>query len=385
MAADIAALQAEFGSARREALEEAVDMVAEIRAADEAARGDAWAWLAQSKTAAREDLARIREADAQDVAIWQASMDNDGDDLLAEVVDTWLFQDVAHRMDHDKADEAQAKVRSDDRRMQNLRDDAFRKSREAAVARRENWQEITLQAHKEYGGAIAFWGINFLQGTNRLVETSFDAIVLGGADLVMTSVDTIKSLCGKENEWKTISELGKSSEQAMASGTSLLELEAKLIAQIVLDTVTYGLWSGAQAGWEWYKTGDATQFAQWLGEWVAGLGVGAFAHRFGGPRRLPTGAREPLPTAKGRIEPEAPSIGLSPFGEQGGRGLMPDVDEAMAHHRPTKRKPIDSTRPTHGTTEHDATGYNQAKNWEQEKATLESRFNQQLVPFSATW
>jgi hypothetical protein len=69
-----------------------------------------------------------------------------------------------------------------------------------------------------------------------------------------------------------------------------------------LDTVTYGLWSGAQAGWEWYKTGDATQFAQWLGEWVAGLGVGAFAHRFGGPRRAPTGAREPLPTAKVEME-----------------------------------------------------------------------------------
>lgn len=43
------------------------------------------------------------------------------------------------------------------------------------------------------------------------------------------------------------------------------------------------------------------------------------------------------------------------------------------------RKPIDATRPQHGTVKHDATAFNKAKAWEKDAATIQARFNQDLV------
>jgi hypothetical protein len=43
------------------------------------------------------------------------------------------------------------------------------------------------------------------------------------------------------------------------------------------------------------------------------------------------------------------------------------------------RLPIDSSRKVHGTPMHDATGFNQAKDWELAADTVEARYNQQTV------
>jgi hypothetical protein len=43
------------------------------------------------------------------------------------------------------------------------------------------------------------------------------------------------------------------------------------------------------------------------------------------------------------------------------------------------KKPVDSSRPKHGTDKHDAAAYNQTKAWEGDPNTVEARFNQALV------
>jgi hypothetical protein len=55
------------------------------------------------------------------------------------------------------------------------------------------------------------------------------------------------------------------------------------------------------------------------------------------------------------------------------RGLAQEFNKAVA------KKPIDGTRPQHGTPSHDATSYNKAKAWEKDPSTVEARFNQDLV------
>jgi len=80
------------------------------------------------------------------------------------------------------------------------------------------------------------------------------------------------------------------------------------------------------------------------------------------------------------------SIGTGLFLYQGGglavnkaRGfrLLRRPVEVMRSGPP--RKPIDATRPRHGTPEHDATAFNQARDFELAPDTVEARFNQQLV------
>jgi hypothetical protein len=63
----------------------------------------------------------------------------------------------------------------------------------------------------------------------------------------------------------------------------------------------------------------------------------------------------------------------------------PDAPKVEVPGKPAARKPIDSTRPQHGSPEHDATGFNKAKEWQGDPNTKigadgqpEVRYNQAL-------
>jgi hypothetical protein len=63
----------------------------------------------------------------------------------------------------------------------------------------------------------------------------------------------------------------------------------------------------------------------------------------------------------------------------------PDAPKVEVPGKPASRKPVDSSRPQHGTPEHDATGFNKAKEWQGDPNTKigadgqpEVRYNQAL-------
>ncbi len=72
-------------------------------------------------------------------------------------------------------------------------------------------------------------------------------------------------------------------------------------------------------------------------------------------------------------------VRLNKADEFGDAGLAGGGAARRGRRPAAARKPIDSPRTRHGTDEHDATSFNRAKNWEGDAATVESRFNQQLV------